>query len=74
MSSPSDKPTPIDDAMRDEYDFSQGVRGKHFERYWRGQAPIRLDPDLAEQFSPSGDVNAALRDYQRLRHDQRRTG
>ncbi len=39
-----------DDAMRAEYDFSGGVRGKYAERYARRSSIVLLDPDLAEVF------------------------
>lgn len=33
---PMNKLADNDGGMRDEYDFSQGVRGKHFEKYRTG--------------------------------------
>ena len=47
--------------MRDEYDFSGGVRAKYADRYARGSNVIVLDPDVAEAFSDPGAVNEALR-------------
>ena len=52
---------PDEDTMREEYDFSSGVRGKHHEAYRRGTNVILLDPDVAEVFRDSAAVNAALR-------------
>ena len=49
------------DAMRPEYDFSSGVRGKHHEAYRLGTNVVLLDPDVAEVFRDSAAVNAALR-------------
>ena len=49
------------DAMRPEYDFSSGVRGKHHETYRQGTNVVLLDPDVAEIFRDSAAVNAALR-------------
>ena len=49
------------DAMRQEYDFSAGVRGKHHEAYRRGTNVVLLEPDVAEVFKDSAAVNAALR-------------
>lgn len=47
--------------MREEYDFSGGVRGKYAERYARGTNLVRLDPDVAEVFPTAEAVNEALR-------------
>jgi hypothetical protein len=50
-----------DHAMRPEYDFSRGVRGKYAARYFAGTNVIVLDPDVAEVFPTSDSVNDALR-------------
>ena len=50
-----------DDEMRQEYDFSSGVRGKHFRAYQKGTNVIFLEPDIAAVFKDSGSVNQALR-------------
>ena len=50
-----------DSDMLDEYDFSEGVRGKYAERYARGSNVVVLDPDVAQVFSDSESVNEALR-------------
>ena len=47
--------------MRDEYDFSKGVRGKYADRYAKGSNVVVLDPDVAEVFPDSESVNKALR-------------
>ena len=47
--------------MREEYDFSGGVRGKYADQYARGTNVVLLDPELAEAFPDSKSVNAALR-------------
>jgi hypothetical protein len=47
--------------MRDEYDFSKGVRGKYADRYRKGSNVVVLDPDVAELFPDSESVNKALR-------------
>jgi hypothetical protein len=52
--------TPAPD-MLDEYDFSQGVRGKYAKRYAQGTNIVILAPDVAEFFPDSESVNAALR-------------
>jgi hypothetical protein len=47
--------------MREEYDFSGGVRGKYASRYRRGVNLVLIDPELAEAFPDSKSVNDALR-------------
>ena len=47
--------------LRDEYDFSQAVRGKHYRRYAASTNIVVLDPDVAERYPTSEAVNAALR-------------
>jgi hypothetical protein len=55
------------DGLRDEYDFSRGVRGKYAQRFERGSNVVVLDPDVAAEF-PSGEaVNEALREELRRR-------
>ncbi len=50
-----------DEEMRPEYDFSAGVRGKHYRAYEQGTNVVFLEPDLAEVFKDSEAVNHALR-------------
>ena len=47
--------------MREEYDFSGGVRGKYSSRFAQGSNVIVLDPDVAEVFGDAESVNEALR-------------
>jgi hypothetical protein len=49
------------DAMRPEYDFSGGVRGKYLSRLAKGDNVVVLDRDLAKVFPTSKAVNDALR-------------
>jgi hypothetical protein len=49
------------DEIRPEYDFSHGVRGKHYEAYRAGTNVVFLDPDVAKAFTNSESVNQALR-------------
>jgi len=49
------------DDMRPEYDFSQDVRGKHYEAYRAGTNVVFLDPDVAKAFTNSSSVNQVLR-------------
>ena len=53
--------------MREEYDFSRGVRGKYADRYQRGTNIVVLDPELAEAFPDSKSVNDALRSVLAIR-------
>ena len=52
--------------MRPEYDFSQGVRGKHYRAYRAGTNVVFLEPDIAAVFPDSDSVNQALRLLVRL--------
>jgi hypothetical protein len=47
--------------MRDEYDFSKGVRGKYAKRFAKGSNVVVLDPDVAARFTTSKAVNEVLR-------------
>lgn len=76
MSEESTNPT-SDDNMLDHYDFSNGVRGKHFKEMQNGYSvtihnedgtsetvihkPIFLDNEVAKYFPDSESVNKALR-------------
>ena len=53
--------------MRDEYDFSKGIRGKYAKRYQEGTNLILLDPDVAKEFPDATAVNEALRQVLRDR-------
>ncbi len=52
-----------DDETLDEYDFSEGVRGKYVERLKQGSNVVVLDPDVASKFDSPQEVNRALRVY-----------
>jgi hypothetical protein len=58
------------DTMRDEYDFSGGVRGKHVATFAEGSNLVFLDPDVAEVFRDSASVNEALRVLVKLARQQ----
>ena len=49
------------DEMREEYDFSDAVKGKHHRAYQEGSNVVLLEPDVAEKFKDSQSVNHALR-------------
>lgn len=46
--------------IREEHDFSKGVRGKYAQRFSEGTNLVRLDPDLCDVFPDSESVNRAL--------------
>lgn len=52
--------------MKQEYDFSNGVRGKYFKRYEAGTNIVILDPEIAAVFKSSEAVNEALRTIMRI--------
>lgn len=60
------------DGMRKEYDFSNGVRGKHAAAYADGANIVLLAPDVAKEFPTAEDVNETLRAVAKLM--QRRKG
>ena len=47
--------------MREEYDFSRGVRGKYAHRYGRGTNVVVLEADVAKVFPSARAVNDSLR-------------
>ena len=63
--SPQTQPKDSDE-MRPEYDFSEGVRGKHYKSYQSGTNVVFLEPDIAAVFPDSASVNQALRLLVRL--------
>ena len=66
MSQDRDKARDDDDDVREEYDFSGGVRGKYAERFAKGSNVVVLDEDVARVFPDSASVNAALRELARI--------
>lgn len=54
--------SPEEDGMREEYDFSGGVRGKYADRFAEGSNVVVLDPDVAAAFKTREAVNEALRE------------
>ena len=59
MEKPTDKAA--EPALRAEYDFSRGVRGKHARRYAQGANVVVLEADVAKLFPNAGAVNDSLR-------------
>ena len=58
------------DVLRSEYDFSSGVRGKHYQPHKAGTNVVFLDADVAIAFKDSESVNQALRLLLDLAHRQ----
>lgn len=50
-----------DTDMLEEYNFTDGIRGKYVSKYKKGTNLVILDPDLIEYFPDSTSVNEALR-------------
>ncbi len=61
---------PDQDTLREEYDFSEGVRGKHYAAYQQGTNLVLLEPDVAKIFKDSAAVNTALRMLAKLALEQ----
>ena len=59
------------DAMRPEYDFSTGVRGKYAARFAEGTNLVLLAPDVAAEFPTASAVNKALREVIKARTKRR---
>jgi hypothetical protein len=59
--SPKSRRRPAKAAMRREYDFSGGVRGKYAARLKPGSQIVVLEPDVAAAFGDAKAVNRALR-------------
>jgi len=51
----------VNDEMLDEYDFSNGIRGKYAKAYKEGVNVIKLDKDISKFFPDAKSVNEALR-------------
>jgi len=54
------------DTMREEYDFTGGIRGKYAKRFSGGSNIIVLDPDVAKLFPDSKTVNEVLRSIAKI--------
>ena len=64
---------PLESEMLDEYDFSQGVRGKYAKQCQEGTNIVVLYPDVAEFFPDSEAVNRALRMLIEIANKTRKT-
>jgi len=57
--------------MRDEYDFSKGVRGKYSGKFSEGTNLVLLAPDVASKFPTATSVNRALRELIKAKSKRR---
>ena len=48
------------DEMLEEYDFSNGIRGKYTKAYNDGVNIVKLDSDITKLFPDAKSVNEAL--------------
>ena len=55
-----------DPDILEEYDFSNGIRGKYVAQYKKRTNLIKLDPELIEYFPDSVSVNEALKSLAKL--------
>ncbi len=60
------KSSQSDSDMLDEYDFSNGIRGKYVERLHKGSNLVKLDEDVAAIFPTEKAVNDALRSLAKI--------
>ena len=49
------------DEMLEEYDFSNGIRGKYAQAYKEGVNIVKIDSDVMKFFPDTKSVNEALR-------------
>lgn len=61
-----------DPDVRDDYDFSAGVRGKYAAAFAKASNVVVLEPDVARKFKTAASVNRALREQMTRR--RRSTG
>jgi hypothetical protein len=64
---------PDNGAMRAEYDFSKGVRGKHAAQYAAGTNVVVIEPDVAAEFPTAEEVNETLRTVAQLLQRRRKS-
>ena len=59
--------------MKEEYDFSRGIRGKYARRYAQGTNVVLLAPDVARVFPNAEAVNSSLRALAEIARQQRKS-
>jgi len=62
-----------DPELLEEYDFSNGVRGKYAGRYGEGANVVVVDPDVTQFFPDQDSVNDALRHLAAVVRNQQKT-
>ena len=62
-----------DDDLAEDYDFSNGVRGKYAAHYTTGSNIVVLAPNVAQVFRDSQSVNEALRALIKIARQQVKT-
>jgi hypothetical protein len=60
--------------MRDNYDFSRGVRGKYAKKFKQSTNIVLLAPDVVRAFPNSAAVKMALRDLIKIAEKAAKTG
>jgi hypothetical protein len=73
LTSRKKSPKPNNGAMRAEYDFGKGIRGKHAAQYAAGTNVVVIEPDLAAEFPTAEEVNETLRAVAQLLQRRRKT-
>jgi hypothetical protein len=63
---------PNSGAMRAEYNFSKGIRGKHAAQYAAGTNVVVIEPDVAADFPTAEEVNETLRAIAQLLQRRRK--
>jgi hypothetical protein len=61
-----------DPDMLEEYDFSNGIRGKYAKRYAEGTNVIVIEPDVSKYFPDHDSVNQALRSLSEIIKKQKK--
>jgi len=61
-----------DPDMLEEYDFSEGIRGKYAKRYAAGTNVVVIEPDVAKYFPDHDAVNQALRSLSAIIKNQKK--
>lgn len=58
------------DEMLEEYDFTDGIRGKYAKEYSKGSNIVKIDKDLLRIFPDEKAINDALRGLAKMIEDQ----
>ena len=58
------------DDMLEEYDFTNGIRGKYAKEYSKGSNLIKIDKELLKIFPDEKSINNALRNLAKIIKEQ----